>query len=107
MMYFACATQGFGAALAQAQISDLACGFELGHGLHSGLDRLVRVDAVAVVQVDGGDAEAGEGFLACFADVRGLVADGARAVGADVVGEFGGEEDRGAFAGFGEPSAID
>ncbi len=66
--------------------------------LDGGFDGLFRIDAVAVVEVDLVDAEAGEGFVACFADVRGFVADGSRAVRRSVVCEFGGEEDLGTFA---------
>lgn len=106
MMDFTGAAEGFGRALAQAQEADLAGGFQLDHGRHGRLDGLGRVDAMAVVQVDGGDAEAGEGSIACFADVGRFVADGAGAVGGDVAGEFGGEEDVGAFAGLLEPSGV-
>ncbi len=105
-MDFACAADGLGRDLTQTEVLDLPGLFQLDHRLDGGLDGLFRLNAVAVVEVDLVDAEAGEGFVACFADVGGLVADGSGAVRGGVVSEFGGEEDLGTFAPGLEPSSC-
>ncbi len=98
MVHLTGAAERLSRALAQAEILDFACFLQLGHGLDGGLDGLFRVYTVAVVEVDGVGLEAPEGFVACFADVGGIIADGAGAVWGGIICEFGGEEDLGAFA---------
>lgn len=105
MMDLTSSAQRLGRTLAQTQVFDLSCFLELGHRLDGGFDGLLRVDAVAVVEVDGIDAEALEGFVACFVDVGGFVTHGARAVRVGIICEFGGEEDLVAFASLLKPSA--
>ena len=104
MVDFAGAAEGFGGAFAETEVFDLACFFEFDHGLDGGFDGLLRIDAVAVVEVDTVDVQALEGLVACLADVGGFVADGAGAVGCGVIGEVGGEDDLVSFACSLEPS---
>ena len=106
MFDLAGAAERVGAALAEAEVFDLASLLKLGHHADSLLDGDVGVDAVAVVEVDVVDAEALEGFVAGFADVVGVVADFAAAIRRDEVGELGGEEDVVALAGSLEPSIF-
>lgn len=104
-MDLAGAAEGGGGDLREAEVGDLALVLELDHGADGVFDRGLAVDAVAVVQVDGGDAEAGEGFGARGFHVGWVAADGVLAVLVGGVGEFGGEEDVGALAGACEPFA--
>lgn len=94
------ALQRFGAAFAQAEIFDFAAVLKFLHLRDGDFDGLRGLHAVAVVQVDGVDAETFQGFLAGCVDVFGFVADAALAgLGVDEVGEFGGEEDLLALSG--------
>lgn len=87
------AAQGGGAALAQAEVLDLAGVLELLHGADGDLDGLVLVEAVAVVQVDVGQAQAGEGLVDGAVDVGWVVAGAALAGGGvEGDGELGGQE---------------
>ena len=80
---FVSTAEGGGGDLTEAEVFDFALGFEGGHGGDGVFDGRDAVDAVAVVEVDGGDVEALKGFGAGFADVGRVGAHAAVAVFVD------------------------
>lgn len=93
MLDLASTPKRVGAALRQAEVLDLALLLQLLHLLDRLLNGRHLVQAVAVVEVDVGDAEALQRTLARLASVLRGGVDVARAVLAHRVGELGREED--------------
>lgn len=93
MLDLASTPERLGAALRQTEVLDLALLLQLLHLLDRLLNGRHLVQAVAVVEVDMGDAEALQRTLARLAGVLRGGVDVARAVLAHRVGELGREED--------------
>jgi hypothetical protein len=64
------ASDRLGSGLGQADVPDLALGYQLGQRADSVLDRSVRVDPVLVVEVDAVGPQPLQGALDCGPDVR-------------------------------------
>src|SRR5208282_2881623 len=81
------------ARLRQSEVADFSLAYQLSHRTDGFLDRHLLVYAMLVVEIDVVDAEALQRRIAGGAHVLGTAVDRALAVGQDLVGELGRDDD--------------